>query len=473
MVDGNTEARVIEDVRTAARALPPGSRLPSVRELMARHRASPVTVQRALARLAGEGLVVPRPGRGTFVAERAEPVVAGATAALARVPDLGWQEVALADRPPLPAASLDQLLAVGPGDAVALTGGYLHPDLQPLAALGSALGRAARRPETWGRLAVEGLEPLRDWFAREAGGHVRGHDVVICSGGQPALATTFRALAAPGEPVLVESPTYLGAIAAIRAAGLRPVPVPADGHGVRPELLAGAFALTGARVFYCQPLYANPTGATLAPARRDAILEAVQAAGAFLIEDDWARDLRIDGDAPPPLAAADPDGHVVYMRSLTKSAAPGLRVAAVSARGAAGARLKAARIIDDFFVSGPLQHATLELVSAPAWRRHLKTLRTELRARRDALVAALGEHLPAWRLETVPDGGLHVWARLPEGVDDVALTSRAAAAGVLISPGRPWFAAEPPAPHVRLTFAGAPAPDLADGVRRLAEAAGG
>ncbi|WCB94828.1 2-aminoadipate transaminase [Baekduia alba] len=430
---------------------------------MARHRASPVTVQRALSRLAGEGLVVPRPGRGTFVAERATGSVTP------KAPDLGWQEVALADRPPLQAGSLDQLLAVPPTGAIALTGGYLGPDLQPLAALGAALGRAARRPETWGRLAVEGLDPLREWFAREAGGHVRGHDVVICNGGQPALATTFRALAAPGEPVLVESPTYLGAIAALRAAGLRAVPVPTDEHGVRPELLAGAFALTGARVFYCQPLHANPSGTTLAAERRAAVLEAVTAAGAFLIEDDWARDLRIDGDAPPPLAAGDPDGHVVYLRSLTKSAAPGLRVAAVSARGAAGARLKAARIIDDFFVSGPLQHATLELVSTPAWRRHLKTLRTELRARRDALVAALGEHLPDWELQTVPAGGLHVWVRLPDGVDDAALTARAVAAGVLVSPGRPWFAAEPPAPHLRLTFAGAPAPDLAEGVRRLAK----
>ena len=122
--------------------------------------------------------------------------------------------------------------------------------------------------------------------------------------------------------------------------GLRPVPVPTDEHGVRPELLAGAFALTGARVFYCQPLYANPTGATLSADRREAVLEVVASAGAFLIEDDWARDLRIDGEAPPPLAASDPDGHVVYVRSLTKSAAPGLRVAAVSARGAAGARLQ-------------------------------------------------------------------------------------------------------------------------------------
>jgi DNA-binding transcriptional MocR family regulator len=201
------------------------------------------------------------------------------------------------------------------------------------------------------------------------------------------------------------------------------------------------------------------------------VLEAVAAAGAFLIEDDWARDLRIDGEAPPPLAADDPDGHVVHIRSLTKSAAPSLRVAAVSARGAAGARLKAARIIDDFFVAGPLQHATLELVSAPAWRRHLRGLRTELGARRDALLAALGEHLPAWEVATVPAGGLHVWVRLPAGLDDGVVTAQAAAAGVLVSPGRPWFAADSPGPHLRLTYAGAPAPDLVEGVRRLASVA--
>src|ERR1700712_3333703 len=163
MINGNTQSGVFEEGGTAASPLPRGSRLPSVRELMARHRASPVTVQRALSRLAGEGLVVPRPGRGTFVAEKR-----GATE---KAPDLGWQEVALADRPPLQASPLDALLALPPDGAIPLTGGYLHPDLQPVAALGAALGRAARRPEPWGRLAVEGLQPLREWFAREAGGH--------------------------------------------------------------------------------------------------------------------------------------------------------------------------------------------------------------------------------------------------------------------------------------------------------------
>jgi DNA-binding transcriptional MocR family regulator len=246
------------------------------------------------------------------------------------------------------------------------------------------------------------------------------------------------------------------------------VPVPADADGVRPDLLAAAFRRTGARLFYCQPLFANPHGATLAPARRAAVLAEVRAAGAFLLEDDYARDLAIDADPPPPLVADDPNAHVIYLRSLTKSAAPGLRVAAIAARGPAGARLRAARVLDDFFVSGPLQQAALDFVTSPAWPRHLRTLRAELRTRRDALLDAVRRHLPALPTPAVPRGGLHAWLRLPDGADDTAVTTAAAAHNVVVFPGRPWYAAEPDAPHLRLTFAAAPPDLLEEGIRRLA-----
>jgi len=440
----------------------PGDRLPSVRELMAAERASPVTVQRAVARLAGEGLVEPRPGRGTFVAAAAGPPLPAAD----RAPDLSWQSVALGAR--VDDAALQELVALPPAGAIPLSSGYLEPELQPVAALGEALARAARRPGAWGRGPVEGREELRAWFAREAGGGLRAHDMVVCPGGQSALTTAFRALAAPAETVLVEAPSYVGAIAAARAAGLRVSGVASDAGGVRPDLLAAALRRTGARVFCCQPLFANPHGAVLRADRRPAVLDAVAAAGAFVVEDDWARDLAIDGDPPPPLAAADPDGHVVYVRSLTKSAAPGLRIAAVGARGAAGARLRAVRVVDDLFVSGPLQEAALELVSSPAWRRHLRRLRAALRERRDALAAAVDRRLPELRVAGRPAGGLHLWAALPEDVDDVALAAAAAARGVVVYPGRPWFPAESPAPFLRLTFAAAPPAALDEGVRRLA-----
>ncbi|HTJ38036.1 MAG TPA: PLP-dependent aminotransferase family protein [Dactylosporangium sp.] len=458
MNDDNATLRVIQDLRTRAAASPPGTRLPTVRELTAEHRASPITVSRAIRALAAEGLLDTQPGRGTYVATHAVS---------APRPDLSWQSIALGPRPAGEDA-MQALLAIPRPGAIPLSSGYLDADLQPSASLGAALARAARQPASWLRGPVEGREDLRAWFARGAGGAMRAEDVVICPGGQSALSTAFRALAAPGEAVLVESPTYLGALAAARAAGLRVVPVPADAEGVRPDLLAAALRRTGARLFYCQPMFANPHGATLSPARRASVMSEIRAAGAFLLEDDYARDMSIDGDPPPPLVADDPDGHVIYLRSLTKSAAPGLRVAAIAARGPAGARLRAARVLDDFFVSGPLQQAALDFVTSPAWPRHLRTLRTELRLRRDALLDAIRRHLPACPAPSVPRGGMHAWLPLPDGTDDVQLTTSAAAAGVVVFPGRPWYAAEPDAPHLRLTFAAAP-PDLLDeGVRRLA-----
>jgi DNA-binding transcriptional MocR family regulator len=464
-----TPDRIAVALRDLATTLPEGARLPSVRELMREHAASPVTVQRAIAGLAAEGLVTPRPGRGTFVA---------APRASDAPPDLGWQEVALGGPGP-GTGGLMELLALPPEGALSLSSGYLDPALQPTAALAASLARAGRRPGAWERPAVEGVAALRAWFARAAGGRFTAHDVVICPGGQAALVTAVRALASSdsgdeasgrgrGGTVLVESPTYRGALAGVRAAGLTPLPVPSDADGIRPELLAEALERTGARVVYLQPLHANPHGADLAPGRRAEVLAIAAAAGAFLVEDDWARDLTIDGPAPPPLAADDADGHVVYVRSLSKSASPGLRVAAVAARGPAGARLRAARVVEDLFVSAPLQHAALDLVSSPGWRRHLKALRAGLRERRDVLTGAVERSFGQGALARVPTGGLHLWLRLPDGTDEAALIAAAARDGVIVSGGGPSFAAEPTGPRLRLTFGGAPPDVLVEGAGRLA-----
>ncbi len=462
MEQDNSVDRVIQSLRAAIAASPPGAQLPSVRTLVADHRVSPVTVQRALARLAADGLVEARPGRGTFV--RPAPAPAGPG-------DLGWQTLALgsgrADAEPLIA-----LLRPPPAGALSLSGGYLPSELQAVPLLSAALAAAARRPAAWERMPVEGLEPLRAWFAAEAGGRFRSHDVVICSGGQAAIAVAVRALAGPGAPILIESPSYIGAIAAAHAAGLHLVPVPSDAEGVDPDALADAFRRTGARLAYLQPGLANPSGAALAPERRAAVLAAAARAGAFVIEDDWARDLWLDQPPGLPLAAEDGDGHVVYIRSLTKAAAPGLRVAALCAAGAARARLGAARILDDFFVAGPLQEAALQLVAGPGWPRHLKALRQALRPRRTALADAVRARLGAAALPRLPAGGFHLWVRLPAGLSDIEVAARAARADLIVSPGRPWFPGEAPGPFLRLTYAGTPPDQLPRAVDRLAAVLG-
>lgn len=430
---------------------------------------SPVTVSRALAQLAAEGLVVTRPGAGVFRAShRAQAAPAG---------DTSWQEVALsADSATelvprtVDASGVTVSLAVPPPGVLELSGGYPHPSLQPERAMAAALARAGRRPGAWGRPPLEGLPELREWFARGIGGGVGAAEVLIAAGGQSALATALRALAAPGAPVLVESPTYPGMLAIARAAGQRPVPVPVDADGVRPDLLADAFRATGARVFVCQPLFQNPTGAVLAPERRTEVLNIARRANAFVIEDDFVRRLAHEdaGSLPRPLAADDPDGVVVHVGSLTKATSPSFRVSALAARGPVLERLRAIQVVDSFFVPRPLQEAALELVGSPSWPRHLRALSAELKTRRETMAGALRLRLPELALPHVPSGGYHLWLRLPDGVDEAALTGAALRAGVAVTPGRPYFSAEPPAAHIRLSFAAvAGTEEIAEGVRRL------
>ncbi|MGP3974675.1 aminotransferase-like domain-containing protein [Streptomyces sp. 8N114] len=475
MAERSSVADLAASLRDELDRYSPGGKLPSSRVLVERFRASPVTVSRALAVLVAEGLVVTRPGIGAFRAEARRPYDA-----LQQRGDTSWQEVALsadasADQMPrsVDASGVTTTLDVPPPGVLEMNGGYLPPGLQPEKALAAALARAGRRPGAWRRPPLEGVDELRDWFAREIGGPsgtVAAEEVLVTAGGQAAITTALRALAPPGAAVLVESPTYPGMLAAARASGLRPVPVPVEPCGVRPDLLADAFRASGARVFVCQPLFQNPTGAVLGADRRREVLRVAREAGAFVVEDDFARQLAHEdaGPLPPALRAEDPDGVVVHIRSLTKITSPSLRVGALAARGPVLERLRAIQIVDSFFVPRPLQEAALELVGAPAWSRHLRTVAAELRTRRELMVTALAGEVPVLGLDHVPRGGYHLWLRLPDGADEGVLTAAALRAGVAVAPGRPYFAAESAAPHLRITFAPAAAEgDIVEGVRRL------
>jgi DNA-binding transcriptional MocR family regulator len=440
-------------------SLPPDSKLPSYRELQQRYRLSPATVQRLLADLARRGLLVTKPGSGTFTAPRrpARPAA-----------DLTWQTLALGSRVGL-GPDLERLVDPLPPDAIGLASGFPDQRLQPLNLLAGAASRAARRPQAWTRLPPQGLPELRSYLAAEAGAGLTAANVLIASGGQASLSAVCRHLCAPGDPLIVESPTYVGALAAARAAGLALVPVPGDADGILPDALADAFARTGARLAYLQPRYANPVGSVLGIDRREAVLTAAARAGAFLLEDDWMRDFDLGAPSPPPLVSHDDDGHVIYLRSVSKPIAAGLRVSGLVARGPILARLRRGRISDDLFVAPILQQIALDVLTAPGWPRHLATVRRLLRERRDALVAAVVEMLPTCRLELIPSGGMHLWLRLPDSASDADVSEAATAHGLAVTPGRSSFPGEPPAPYLRLSYAGEDAPALRRAVAVLAE----
>jgi len=448
MSNDSTE-RIVNELRAWIATAPPGARVPSSRELTVRHAVSPVTVQKAMRALTSLGLIESRPGVGTFVRAVRAP----------RPADYGWQTAALG--PPQsripPLASAHRMPAP---DAIALHTGYPDRALLPERLVRAAIARAARTDAATTRSPPSGMPDLQSWFATELADAAPAgvappvaRDVLILSGSQSGLSSIFRALVGPGQPLLIESPTYWGAILAAAQANVTLVPVATGPDGPEPEDVERAFEQTGSRAFYVQPTFANPTGGQWSRQRGRDILDIVRRRGAFLIEDDWAHDLAIDSD-PRPIAAHDDDGHVIYLRSLTKSVSPALRVAAVTARGPARERILADRAAESMYVSPLLQAAALDVVTQPAWRTHLRTVRPVLRARRDLLVDSLRTHAPGAHLDRVPVGGLNLWLRLPDGTDLDRLVRTCESRGVIIAPGAEWFPAEASAPHIRVNYSG-------------------
>jgi DNA-binding transcriptional MocR family regulator len=464
MSNDSSSGRVAAELERWIDAANPGSKLPSTRALVARHGVSPVTVQQALRILVGRGRIETVPGVGTFTL----------AVRTARVTDFEWQTAALgAAHPLLPDAPL--ALQSPPESSIALHSGYPDRSLLPERLVRAAIGRAARSETVLSRPPSAGLPALRSWFATELTtvgaadvAAVTARDVVITPGSQGALVTVFRALVGAGRPLLIESPTYWGAILAARQAGVDLIPVPSSASGPDPVDVDRAFTETGARAFYIQTGFASPTGTVWPADRKQRILDLARTHRAFLIEDDAAHDFAID-ETPIPLAAQDRDGHVVYLRSLTKSVAPGMRVAAIIARGPARDRLFADTQAEEMYVSGVLQEAALDVVTQPAWRTHLRRLAEQLGDRRDLLIDALTNHAPQVRVETPPRGGLNLWARLPDRTDLPDLISRCSRAGLIVGSGDEWFPAEAPGRHLRLNYAG-PSPErYPEAARILAE----
>ncbi|MFP5022922.1 aminotransferase-like domain-containing protein [Pseudonocardia phyllosphaerae] len=441
--------RIVSALRERIMAAPVGAQLPSTRQLVAQFEASPVTVQKALRTLIRQGVIESRPGVGTFVR----------AVRTARPNDYGWQTAALGS-PQHRIPSLSSALRATPNDVIALHSGYPDGELLPERLVRAAFTRAARSADTVSRPPVAGLPELQSWFASELAAIMpagltppAARDVVILPGSQSGLSTLFRTLVGAGRPLLIESPSYWGAMLAAAQVGVQLVPIPSGPGGPDPDDLDRAFAQTGARAFYGQPNFANPTGGQWSAELGDAVLGIVREHGAFLVEDNWAHDFGITTDAAP-VAARDDSGHVIYIRSLTKSVSPSVRVAGLIARGPARDRILADTQAQAMYVSTVLQAVAVDVVTQPAWRTHLRSLRQQLAARRDLLADALREHAPAAHLESLPRGGLNLWLRLPDGTGLHRLVSDCEAQGVVVAAGDDWFPAEPAGPYLRLNYSG-------------------
>jgi DNA-binding transcriptional MocR family regulator len=361
-------------------------------------------------------------------------------------------------------------------EVVSLAGGMPYLEGLPLDVIGEM---AQRVIATRGTTALQygsgqGDETLREQILEVMGLEgIKAHpdDVVVTTGSQQALDLVTRLFVNPGDVVIAEAPSYVGALGVFRAYQADVVHVPLDRDGLVPEALEDALtalAREGRRVkfLYTVPNFHNPAGVSLSAARRPQILEIAKRHGVLVLEDNPYGLLGFEGEPVPALRSLDEDG-VIYLGSFSKTFAPGYRVGWAVAPHAIREKLVLASESAILCPSNASQLAISAYLATCDWRGQIKAFRELYRERRDAMVGALAEHLPraTW---TVPDGGFYTWVRLPDGLDAKAMLPRAVTARVAYVPGTAFYADGQGADHMRLSFC-FPTPErIREGVRRLA-----
>jgi 2-aminoadipate transaminase len=394
-------------------------------------------------------------------------------------------EVTALDLPPIAARLRDvasspvrEILALTarPG-VISFAGGLPAPELFDAAGLREAFAAALADDHAGRSLqysTTEGDPELRAAIAARLtarGLPTEADDLLITSGSQQALTLAAATLIEPGDRVLVEEPSYLAALQAFALAGAVVAPVACDDEGLDPAAVAAAAAEHGARVLYTIPTFHNPTGRTLPLERRRALASVAERHGLWLIEDDPYGELRYRGEALPSVATLPgAEDRTLALSTLSKVAAPGLRIGWVRTPRALRRALVVAKQAADLHSSTVDQAAAARWLAAVDLDAHLGLRRAEYGRRRDALLAGLGAALPSGSTHNRPDGGMFVWARLPDGWDAEPLLARALAHDVAFVPGYPFFAGEPDRAALRFSFTTHSPAEIAEGLARLKEA---
>jgi 2-aminoadipate transaminase len=360
---------------------------------------------------------------------------------------------------------------------VSFAGGLPAPDLFDVAGLRAAF-TAVLADDTGGRAlqysTTEGDPLLRRLIAERLTGRglqTSAADLLITSGSQQALTLIAGVLLEPGDRVLVEEPSYLAALQCFALAGAEAVPVPCDEDGLDPDAVEALARRHRPKLLYTIPTFHNPTGRTLPFHRRQALAETAARTGLWLVEDDPYGELRYRGKPLASVASLAPARErTLAVSTLSKIAAPGLRIGWVRAPQSLLRSLTIAKQSADLHSSTVDQAAAARWLSTTDLAAHVERLRAEYGARRDALVDGLAAALPPGSVHNRPDGGMFVWARLPDGWDAGALLARALAHDVAYVPGAPFFSGPPDRAALRLSFTAHPPEEIARGLERLAQA---
>ncbi|WP_301100944.1 PLP-dependent aminotransferase family protein [Propionivibrio sp.] len=355
-------------------------------------------------------------------------------------------------------------------EVISFAGGLPAPATFPVEELRASIDRvlAANGREALQYSTTEGYAPLREWIAARVStlqAPVSPDEVLMVSGSQQGLDLLAKALLDPGDTVLVETPTYLGALQAFSLFSPKFVSIASDEDGLLPDALTDS--MRGAKFLYCLPNFQNPTGRLLSEARRYRLAERARELDVLILEDDPYGALSYDGETPPSIRSLAPE-RTVYMGSFSKVLAPGLRLGYVIAPLALRSKLVQAKQATDLHTATLSQMAVHDVIKDGFLDTHIPTIRKLYREQCNAMLAALAHHMPEGVRWNTPRGGMFLWAELPRGMDASVILNRAVELNVAFVPGAPFYAANPVIESLRLAFVTVPPPRIEEGVERLA-----
>lgn len=455
-------------------SLAPETRLPASRQLARDLGVNRITVENAYAALEADGLVYSRVGSGTYVLP--PPPLPQIPQKSAEAVWPLWQQN-LPERSLGARAVVEQMrLTAGRADHISFAGGISDSHLFPAEDFRKVLQTVMRRD---GIDALDygdrrGYAPLRETITHilaSQGLQTSPENVLITAGSQQALALVSQLLLEPGDTILVESPTYSGALDLFRALNFRIISVPVDSQGMRVDLLEKQLQQHHPKLVYTIPNFHNPTGTCLSGTRRHELIILAERYNVPILEDDFVGDLRYEGRAQPALKALDPGGRVIHVSTFSKMLMPGLRVGFLVADGPVYDALVKFKRVNDLATSSLIQRALHDYVTVGRYQAHLRRSSQIFRKRRDAMLAALQRFLPDRLQFETPQGGLFLWINLPDGFSAGELLPIAIRQGVDFMPGSGFFLnpAEG-AGWMRLNFVVQEERKIEEGIRRLGKA---
>ena len=480
-IDRQSDIPLYQQIKTHLRqgilsgSFAPDTRLPASRQLARDLGVNRITVETAYSELEAEGLIYSRVGSGTYVL----PPIPLPPHPLDNL-ETGWplwqQNLQIELSASRNAGSNERLKTSQHPDLISFAGGTSAPHMFPADDFRKVLQTVMRRDgmAALGYGESNGFAPLRFTIAHvlaSQGLQARPENILITAGSQQALSLVSQLLLKPGDTILVESPTYSGALELFSAVNFSVVGIPMDKQGMQVENLEKLLQQHHPKLIYTIPNFHNPTGTCLSSSRRRELIVLADRYNVPILEDDFVGDLRYDGRAQPSLKALDPGGRVIYANTFSKMIMPGLRVGFLLIEGPIYEHLVNFKRVNDLATSALIQRALEAYVTVGRYQSHLRRSCQIFRKRRDAMISAIQRYLPTGIRFDTPQGGLFLWVRLPDKMSSDDLLPIACQEGVDFVPGSRFFPERlQGVDWIRLNFVVHSTEEIEVGIQRLGTA---